>query len=142
MVNNMMNNKKAWLRIVEAVVAVILITGAVLIVISAKNNAEQKDTEREYIYLIQTSILNEISRNNTLRGCVISPEKNTTELEKFVSSRIPSYLNFSLKICAISEPCNFDKNLAKSVYAEDVLISSNITFYNPQILKFFVWKKD
>ncbi len=48
---------------------------------------------------------------------------------------------FTIKICEVSEFCGMPFSVDKDVYADEILITSNLTYYNPRKLKFFIWEK-
>ena len=56
----MMKNKRAWLRIVEAVIAVMIVSGAVLVILSRQN---VKPDLSDRIHQAQNEVLNIISKN-------------------------------------------------------------------------------
>lgn len=130
----MMRQKKAWIRIVEAFIAVTLIMIVMLSIYSfspKKNNGEE-------IEKIIESVLDEISNNNHLRQDVLN--ENVFELEQFVSERIPRIMNFTIKICQIEDVCGLSQ-YHKNVYARERIISSTLQQYSPKKIKLFAWEK-
>src|SRR3989344_676445 len=63
-------NKRGWIRIVEAFVAVLIITGLVLVIIGSSYTKE-KDPSNE-IYQIEEGILRDIQGNYSLRTGILS----------------------------------------------------------------------
>lgn len=129
-------SNKGWLRIVEAFIAVILITGVLIILL---NQGLVKPQSSERIYSIQTAILDEISYNDSLRGFVMN--KNETRISDFVSTRTPVGFNFSVKICEIGEICNLP-TYKEGIYSTEKIISANLTDYNPKKIKLFMWLEE
>lgn len=127
-------NKKGWLRIVEAFIAVLIIASVLLVIISRS----AKPVEEE-IHEIQRSILKQIENNETLRADILQNEKQKTT--EFISRLIPVQLDFAIKICEIDDICRMEEYVEKDVYADEILISATLQEYAPKKLKMFVWKK-
>ena len=66
----MMKNKRGWIKIVEAFIAILLLTGIVLFVI----NRQSDDVQQVYSLIqdAQTSILRNAQLNNTVRTEILS----------------------------------------------------------------------
>ena len=138
--------KKGWVRIVEAFVAILIITGIVLMILD-KDYVKKEDPSPK-IYAIENSILENIQNNQTLRGEIV----NTTSLpiewldvhqgiKDKIQDTIPSYLECKAKICTLSDVCLLNETLEKDVFARGVVISGNLTSYDPKQLKIFCWEK-
>jgi hypothetical protein len=140
-----MSEKRGWIRIVEAFVAILLITGVVLILVgegNIKNNSESK------IYTEQGYILQKIQSNDTLRTEVLNAtslpkEWNAPDFPPSIKGLInfekPGYAECEGKICSIEDNCILSEKETE-VYARDILITSNLTFYSPRKLKLFCWE--
>ena len=140
-------NKRAWIRIIEAFVAILLITGVLLIVIN-KQYIEKRDVSSEF-YKIEISILREIQLNDSLRKSILDIETLPVDWDNFpqnvkekIISKTPHYLNCEAKICAIDENCMLNKSLEKDVYVNSVMIAANLEVYSPKQVKIFCWKKN
>ena len=64
-----MENKKGWLRIIEAFIAILLILGVFVVIYSKVIDRPQKS---DYIYNLEKGILDEISFNPDLRAAVLN----------------------------------------------------------------------
>jgi hypothetical protein len=135
----MMKNNKAWIRIVEATIAVLLLA-SVLFIMIIRIPATTDDGSR--IREAERFALETISKNSTLRGYVL-----TNNLDKVNSSLITSLSAYSsqwawdFKICNVESACGIDKYPDKEVYADEILISSTLQTYSPKKLRLFVWEK-
>ncbi len=135
----MMRNKKAWLRIVEAFIAILIITSVLLVVVQ---NFPKEDKSEE-IHKMQRLILEQISLNDSLRKEILdydeidNPDKEDTEA--FINEIKPAYWNFEVRICEIEGICSTSEYIEKEVYADEIFISSTLQQYNPKKLKLFVW---
>lgn len=127
-------NKKGWVRIVEAFIAILLVAGVLLLVYS-KQVVRDKDEE---IIKIMDGILSEIVNNNHLRQDVMN--NNTKNITNFVEGRLPGFLNFTVRICNIDDICGLESYKADT-YAREKIVSSTLQEYNATKLKLFVWEK-
>jgi len=136
--------KKGWIRIVEAFMAIVLLLGFVFVIL-IQVNPFSKGTS-----LLKTNnikILKVIETNFSLRNLVLasSPPINSNE------TNFPSELNESLikntlsgetcflYICSVESECNLNEDIQKEVYSSEILIFSNETLYSPRKLKVFCY---
>jgi len=130
-------DRKAWLRIVEAFLAVIIVLGAVLVILSKQ--PPEKDISED-VYEKQRAILDVISKNDDLRAEII--EENNTQVNNTIQNLIPSSWEFATNICELDDICPNPRAYEnKEVYATEVVITSTLEKYNPKKLRFFVWGK-
>ncbi len=128
-------DKKAWLRIIEAFLAVLIITGAVITLLSRQ---KQTDDISDIVYSRQRKILDIISKNDTLRKGIILGDN--TEVDKTISQLLPPTWAFATNICSINDICpNPGDYEDKEVYATEIIITSTLESYSPKKLRFFVW---
>lgn len=145
-------NKHGWIEIVEAFIAILLIVGVLLIVIT-RNNSKTSDIS-DRVYNSEITIIREIQTNATLRNLVLSvtsaqlPSEwgNVSfpiEIKNRITSRTPNYLNCIAKICDTNDPCYLTIYEAKDVYSQDSIISATQTQTNFSLrkLKLFCWAK-
>ena len=88
----------------------------------------------------QLQILSIISKNDSLRNDILND--NSTQVNIEISKMIPASWNFSTNICLLQDICNraYTPN-DRDVFTEEILITSNLTEYQPKKLRFFVWMK-
>lgn len=133
-------DRKAWIRIVEAFLAILIIIGAVLIIISRQ---EPKIDISQDVYEKQRQILDVISKNNSLREKIIIGEN--LEVNNIILKLAPGSWNFAINICELdkicSNPVESTEIYEKNVYVTEVIVTSNLTKYSPKKLRFFVWVK-
>ncbi len=139
----MIRNKKGWIKIVEAFVAVLLLAG-VMIVVGGAN--PQKESLFERAHEIQIEILREIQLNDSLRAEIIGTngevrwEDFPSETKQKIQDKKPAWFeDCQAKICDSGESCELDEPQEENVFSESVIISANITEYNPRVLKLFCW---
>jgi len=131
----MQGNKKAWLRIVEAFIAIILIASVLIVIYS---RTIEKPSKSESIYNLQKTILDEIAVDIELRQNVL--DNKTENIENFVSERIPAGFKFSVRICDLNDICGLQE-YKEEVYSSERIISSTLQEYNPKKLKIFMWEE-
>jgi hypothetical protein len=139
-------NKSGWIRIVEAVVAILLIAGILLLVVGRDSPEQTTDSER--IHTLQISILREIQLNEELRSEILdsTPPLEGTDFEtnlpntfSKIEEKTPGYLECRGKICSITDSCILSNLPERTVYAESIFISSDLQAYGPKVLKLFCW---
>ncbi len=136
-------NKKGWIKIVEAFMAIVLLLGFLLIMIAQvnKSSVDTSLTEKNNV-----KILNGIETNQTLRNSVLSSsvpaysnETFPTDLETYLGNNTLSGQYCFLYICGAESECNFKENVNTDVYSSEILITSNLTLYSPRKLKVFCY---
>ncbi|MBU2104595.1 MAG: hypothetical protein KKF67_02365, partial [Nanoarchaeota archaeon] len=143
-----LENKRGWIKIIEAFFAILLIAGVLLFVIN--KGYPQEDISIK-IYEKETEILREIEINSSLRGDILSVSLVPVEWANFTSaglikvknkiiSKIPNYLNCSAKLCEINKECKIEQPTLKDVYATSVGIFANAEEYSPKQLRLFCWE--
>ncbi|MEK6917851.1 MAG: hypothetical protein AABW51_02785 [Nanoarchaeota archaeon] len=142
----MPKNKKGWIQVVEAFVAILLIMGVLLVVLNKRY--VQKDDPSTKIYETESGILKSIQIDDTLRNYVLNQSSlpvNWSSIPSSIKNKIqsqkPSYLNCEAKICEINDECLNQLGSDQSIYAKSVLISAESSLYNPRQLKLFCWEK-
>ena len=99
-----MVNKKGYLRIIEAVIAVLIVLGAVLFAISKDSSTPSENFCRDL-----QSYLDEIGKDNILRTAVL--ENKLLEIENFLQNRMSNPLiDYEIKICSPEDLCTLDKS--------------------------------
>jgi len=138
----MVMEKRGWVRIVEAVVAILIITGIALTIFG--NGYLRKSDESADIYEIEKIILREIELDDSLRADILGAtiEGDVPQsISNKIDEKTPNYLDCASKICSIGDACILE-NEEENIYAKSVIISSNLTTYNPRQLKIFCWKEN
>jgi len=133
-----MKNKKAWLRIVEAFIAVLIIA-SVLIAIAVTKAPKQNQSEN--VHEMQRFVLKQISLNETARAEVLGLNKDTTNVNYTIKGLLPVNWEFTTRICEVDEVCGMPFYSEKEVYADEILITSTLKTYSPKKLKLFMREK-
>ena len=135
--------KKAWIRVVEAISAVLLITGVLLVVL---NQREIEDKNPIFMKDLQISILREIQTTSALREQVFYqtyPSPGGEDLGSLINAtikkRLMSEISCGGKICEINDACIPNTEIQKDVYVESAFFSVDSISYKPRKLNLFCW---
>jgi len=148
MVMNILKNKRGWLRILEATIAVLLVTGALGIVYS-KQLARVEPGPDEYILSLQEKILLDVAHNKTFRKASVSGDVDQfLVVQDYAREVVPLNYNLSLQACSLNDPCKlspgaYTLTVGKLVFAEDTIIATDIdSNYAPVRVRLFIWEND
>ena len=138
----MVTGKRGWIRIVEAFMAILLITGIALTIIGT--SYIRKSEQSAEIYILENIILKEIELEDALRtdilGVNIGDDVPQSVINK-IDEETPGGFDCSSKICSIDDSCILETD-EENVYARSAIISSDLITYSPRQLKIFCWKKN
>ncbi|MBU0760646.1 MAG: hypothetical protein KJ600_04645 [Nanoarchaeota archaeon] len=140
-----MMNKKGFMRVVEATIAILIIFGVLLVIVPKKTSSEEKDFSE-----ILPGLLDELAQNLTLREELISGAKEDGflegEIETLLGQRIknPS-LSYSVEICELDEICYLEPypaDVEEDIYAAERVVSASIKNldFSPKKIKIFLWQ--
>ncbi|MCU0641985.1 MAG: hypothetical protein MUF61_00165 [archaeon] len=139
-----MVNKKGWLRIVEATVAIMLILTIILIVAERKKTTSENDISESV-----TPLLEEIARNATLRDNIMTKDSASVEAEiaKTLLIKIDNPdIGYDVRVCDYKQICALDSypETAKGdIYSGERIISSALgsADIQPKKVVVFIWLK-
>lgn len=158
----MISNKRGWMRILEATIAVMIVT-SVLIVVYSNQNINTID-KGEYFYSLQRQILSDIAIRSDLRISVLgsSDASDATQVEEdnyeiineFVFARVPDNIGYYVAVCKLGDELDNCKmsgeavaaTIEKDVFVEDIIVSADLgdgtnEVYNPTKLRLYMWDK-
>ena len=153
-------NKRGFIRTLEAVVAIII----VFLFIYYAGRSSDKDTRFvQGIKSLEESILNDISKNDGFRDCIVTTSLADTngngkadvqeigegatcpEVKQFIEDSLPSRYrnNYAFTVCDPKElgSCTLPTISSKEVYTSAVIISSSLNNkeYNPRVLRMWLF---
>jgi|AP95_1055475.scaffolds.fasta_scaffold232546_2 hypothetical protein len=141
-----MKGKKGFIRILEAIFAILIIMGAVLILIS--NNVQTSDIS-ERAYEKQRFILDIVSNNDAMRNEVINynagstPPGPLTQTREFIKKTIPSSWKFSVCVVSVDQVCTpIGTPIDKELYVSETIISTSLSsaYSGAKKLRLFIWR--
>ena len=132
-----MVNKIGLIRIIEVVIAILIILGVLAAVSFNKPRGSGEDLGELIVPLLE-----EISKNNTMRTEIIDKGKDyESVIYEFIDDKIPEHLNKSVKICDAGDLCFIDPYPAGDVYSRERIISSSAEGVgSPKKVKIFLWR--
>lgn len=140
----MVRNKKGLIKIVEAVVAILLVLG-VLLIISFQNKKSTNDNLENELH----GILEEIAQNESFReNIIVNGNSSESLLESYVERVYGNKINVDIRVCGLNEVCELNEisplETNKEIISVERVISSFITSpsFMPQRIKIFAWRKD
>ncbi len=146
--NFFIKNRKGWVEIVEVFIAILLLTGILLVVI--ESTPKQEDEKILKIYEKEASILRDIELNTTLRAEVLNSvppvewtgfDSSLPLIKERIISFTPPDLECQAKICGMVDSCVIGEFVKKNVYVSSVVISANLNTYSPKQLKLYCINK-
>ena len=134
-------DKRGWIRIVEAFVAILLVVGILLVVVG-EDFLGKEDASSE-IHEMQLAVLRDIQVEESLRTVILGAGDTTPDpISNRINSEIPSYLECDAKICGLDEnTCELDNYPEeKDIYVQSVAITDPAGVSSKQ-LKLFCWRE-
>jgi len=131
-----MVNNKGFIRIVELLIAVTLISGVLIFfyrqTASNSNNLSLSELSRD--------ILADVSIREDLRQEIVSSRNvnSMTRTVAFINSSLPSYISFELRACDVSSACG-QSNYVGDVFSAERIISASNSDFDPIKLRLFLW---
>lgn len=133
-------NRGGIVRIIEAVIAIMIIFGVLLTIYGTR---QAMISQRDLSEMIPP-LLEEISKNVTLREKIVSDSNAIPDLDSFLADRIKEpYLNYAVQICNPNDLCSlssYPANAQGDIFTSERIISSTLTQYNPKKVKIFLWR--
>jgi len=141
----MLKEKRGWIRIVEAVIAVLLIISVVIVF--ASKTIDKPDVSAN-MQKLEKAILDDLSQNSTMRDAVVSGSEDTeSKLFSFIEERITIGLRNTFAVC-VSEPANTCKPTinydSAALQSKQVFVDDRIIFGSNGVTKkvsLFIWLK-
>ena len=134
-------NKKGIVKIIEASVAILIVSSVLFINYNKGISPENPDYSEN-----ARDILEELANNGSMRTTVVNmligvePVNASSEILDFIDLRIPSHLNREAKVCKTNLACG-QSSYVGNVFSAERIISSNLDNYNPRKIRLFLWVK-
>lgn len=133
-------NKKGWIKIIEAFMAISMLLIVLFIVIGETNPRE------DYTSIIEKAnldTLNNLERNETFRAEILGLTPPSNELDFSItlndyldSKQLPS-TNCTYQVCNPTSECLISKDFADETYSSEILIFSTKDNYDPKKFKIY-----
>ncbi len=144
--NNIGWEKRGMWRVIEAVIAILILAGGLLAIASKQISNEGRDLIKDI-----GPVLEEIAKDSVIREDVIEGNKDeeikTKIIDKLKERTASGGLGYKVIICGYDEgDCLTDKTevpVGVRVYSDERLISATKSQgFNPKVIKVYVWEKD
>lgn len=137
-------NKKGWIKIVEAFVAILLFVGILLVIISSRQTNLNAGVD---LYAQEGDILKGFQINDSLRAKILEvtlPINSTddnfpTELINHVNESFVLGEECFVNICVTNTDCNLELEIDADIYVREILILGDKEKYAPRIVKLFCY---
>jgi len=145
------------MRILEATIAVMLVSGVLVVVYSRQ--VDRGIAPADYFYSLQWQILADISGRSDFRLAILNTavdnrsDGNFSVLDDFISGKVPEAFGYSLQICDLGDDVDFCKmntemyvaTKDKDIFVEEIVISSELgngdnRAIGAKKLRFFIWE--
>ena len=144
----MKNNKKGWIRILEATIAIMLVSGVLLVTYS---QSVDKEDISERVYSLQREVLLDIALESGLRQNVLDvvsgdeDDENLEDLNDFARTKIPAAFVSRIRVCDLGDHCkplydDVKATIDKDVFVEDIVIAGQYDNYAPKKVRLFIWE--
>ena len=128
------NIKKAWIRIVEAFIAIMIVLGVVLVLIVRQSNTA--GTSAEEMQNMMSDVLNYVGRDDALRAQVLA--NNLSGVCGLMQKVAPKGVSYDVMNCIPEQICTLPCYIEKDIYTNERLIVGNLS--QATNLKIFMWK--
>ncbi|MDP3966613.1 MAG: hypothetical protein Q8Q04_03715 [archaeon] len=138
------NNKKGWIKIVEAFLAVVFLLGILMIILTQYHYSdEEKSLLEENNYEILVGIETNISLRNSAFTASLPSYSNESgfplNLKTYLDKNMLKNEFCFLYICSLDDVCLLKEEINKDVYSSEILLFSSTSSYSPRKLKVFCY---
>jgi len=151
-------NKRGWMRILEATIAVMLVSGVLVVVYSRQ--VDRGIAPADYFYSLQRQILADISSRSDFRLAILNvvnedpSDSNFSAIDDYINGKVPEAFGYSIRICDLGDEVDFCKmntntyiaTRERDVFVEEVIISAELgsgpdaVHDKARKLRFFIWE--
>ncbi|MEN9625806.1 MAG: hypothetical protein RL557_134 [archaeon] len=131
-------NTKGWIIIVEAFIAVLIVSTALLFIL--KEDVPQGISAE--MHEQQRAILEIISNDDTMRTEALNRQQTT--IGPFIRSTLPDSFDYVLTLCDSNQICNQGIPTDRDVFVSETILSADHdSFPGKKLtkLRLFVWRK-
>jgi hypothetical protein len=138
-------NKKGWMKIVEAFLAILLLMGILLVILGGD---EVKFEKGKLINQAQADFLHNIQINNSFRIEVLQLNNlpinsNDTGFPSDLKSYfLEEFQNCFMNICLPFDECTLDFETKGEIYSKEILINSYANIYSPKKVKIICYEDE
>jgi len=141
-----MVGRKGYLKTLEAVLAIVII----LMFTFAVTPKEEPDLSTpDNVKASQDFILSEIQKNDSIRTLIMGSDQSDLSfntayqaIDQVMQDNVPPGYRYTFGLCGLSSCVSniTTLSLETSIYANDILISSNGSVQNPKVIRLWMWR--
>ncbi len=140
-------DKKGYLKTLEAVLAIVII---LLFTFSVTPSEEAYTGVPENMQVSQDYILSQIAQNQSIRNYVVHADDSDAAynsafkaIDGLIKNNVPASYGYTFGICDMSSCMSNITSLAldKSIYSQDILITTDGEIQNPKVIRLWMWSK-
>lgn len=129
-------NRRGWLRIVEASIAVVIILSVLFTLYSKSSASNEPD-----LSIRAREVLDEIAINNTIRAATLANDVQGYALvNASIASRLSSDVLFEVRICDLTDVCGKSTYTPGNVYAAERIIGATLDQEQSKKIRLFIWR--
>lgn len=136
-------NRKGYIKVVEAVLAVLIVVSALILVSVQRQNAIESQVSVEL-----SEIIDRMARDNPIREEIIADDGDSSTAEDSVRDyfleRLGERFNVVVLICSLNETCQSEEEMGGGeVYSVERVVTTSVssTNFNPKRVRVFVWRR-
>lgn len=135
-----MNNRRGWLRIVEATVAIVFVLSVLFVLYT-----RERPTTSTILDERARSTLEEMALNASLRKAILeaSDLSDEAQIATYARAYVPSYLSYELRVCAVDDVCGKSYYDSHEVFAAERIIAADVQSTadptDPRKVRLFIW---
>lgn len=132
--------KKGIMRVVEAIIAIMIVFSAIILIYSQRTSPEREDVSEEI-----WKITDQAARDYELRNRILAEGENSEEeVREFIEGKINPSLNFEVEVCEMEEECAPEEEIQeKEIFSVERIITVGLQEedFEPKKVRLFVWRK-
>ncbi|MBT3395104.1 hypothetical protein HOA59_03145 [archaeon] len=130
-----MVNKKAYMKTLEAVIALVIFLMAITFTITV-HESDQPAVPQD-IELLQDTILNKIEYNETLRAQAFA--EDTVQMDFFINNTVQTNIAYNFTLCTDTAVCTIPTSTSEIVYSDSLIMVNNNS--DVVLVRLILWKK-
>jgi hypothetical protein len=138
-------NKKGWIKILEAFIAIIMLISVILLVV---NHEKYETKETSNLLISQSAFLVLVQTNETFRNEILALDVSSSSyeiddegfpsnLKNYIESEFSGRTTCLAKICNTTSECSMENYPEKEVFSRSAIITSNLQEFDPKKLSLF-----
>lgn len=142
MVCKIIQEKRGWILIIEAILAILILFGFLFVTIARQASQARQFDKEEFFYSILSTLALKAEKNEMIRDYVAQSTPNIELIENLLTLELTKMglkkIKLGVGVCNINEECEVTVEDAEEIYTTDVVIATKLDEYKR--LKIFIWE--